>query len=116
MPALTTAEGRLFTADQLAQIQRLPAARRDALLAGRRAVLVARLASRTVDQLRCRVNVLSVHWGSSLTVSYAPENDYTATERQTIADGLKDGKWLMRIPELLAAGLSVEQRLTAGGL
>ena len=116
MPALTTAEGRLFTADQLAQIQRLSAARRDELLAQRRSVIVGRLASRTVEQLRCRVNVLSVHWGSTPTVNYATENDYTRAEMQTIADGLKDGKWLMRIPELLAAGLSVEQRLTAGGL
>ena len=116
MPPLTTDEERLFTADQLAQIQRLPSARLDELLAGRRAILVARLASRTVEQLRCRVNALSVNWGPPPTVNYTPENDYTATERQTIADGLKDGKWLVRIPELLAAGLSVEQRLTAGGL
>jgi hypothetical protein len=113
---LTTKEKNLFTADQLSQIERLSVIRLDELLERRRAVLVARLASRTVEQLRCRVNILSVHWGSSPTVNYAPENDYTATEMQTITDGLKDGKWLMRIPELLAAGPSVEQRLTARGL
>jgi hypothetical protein len=116
MPALTTDERGAFAAAQLVQIDRLPAARRDELLDFNRSVGLARLQSRSVDQLKARVNILKVNWGPPIVVTYSSENDYTATERQTIADSLKDGKWLFRIPEILAAGLSIEQRLTAGGL
>jgi hypothetical protein len=78
----------------------------------RKATLDATKAERyTVIQLRARVNVLNVKGG---VVTYSPENDYTATERQTIADELASGdRWLLRIPEIVAGGLSVKQRLTA---
>ena len=93
-----------FTSAQRVQWNRIPAERK--------ATLDATKAERyTVIQLRARVNVLSVKGG---VVTYSPENDYTATERQTIADELASGdKWLLRIPEIVAGGLSVKQRLAA---
>jgi hypothetical protein len=120
MPALTNSERDRFTADQLIQLDRLSTDRRDEIFDGAtvsaRTLRVTTYVARTPQQLRARTNIIGIAWGQSIVVNYSPENDYTATERQTIADGLKGDKWLVRIPELLAAGLSVEQRLTAGGL
>ena len=124
MPVLTAGEKKLFTAGQLAQLARLSASRRDEYLDALpgadakefRASVLAKLARRSVAELRARVNVIGVSWGKPIVVNYAPENDYTAAEMQTVTDVLDGGKWLFRIPEILAAGLSVKQRLTAGGL
>lgn len=93
-----------FTRAQQVQIDRLPASRV--------AVLdMSKLEKFTVAQLRARVNVESV---ALVTVEYTPENDYTAQEQATIADVLYAGdKWMIRIPEILAEGLSVQQRVTA---
>ena len=111
MPALTSDERGTGSAAQRVQLDRLTAARRDELLDWDRTAGLAKLRSRTADQLKARVNILSVTSGS---VNYSPQNDYTSTEQQTIADGLTDGsKWLINVPTILAAGLSVQQRLTA---
>jgi len=116
MPALTRIERGKFTSEQIAQIDRFSDSRRDEALGvdASRQRFLSRYVAMPSDQLRARVNVLRVSGGE---VEYAPENDYTVTEMQTIADvGLDGNKWLFRIPEILAAGPSAEQRLTAGGL
>jgi len=93
-----------FTTAQRAQLNRMSAERRAT-------INDLKHENKTPDQLRARVNILKVADG---VVTFSSDSNYTATERQTIADGLRDGdKWLYRIPELLIAGLSVEQRLTA---
>jgi hypothetical protein len=93
-----------FTTAQQTQWNRIPTERQ--------ATLDATKAERyTAVQLRARANVLSVKGG---VVTYSPQNNYTATERQTIADDLASGdKWLIRIPEIVAGGLSIKQRLAA---
>jgi len=112
---LTATEQRKFTADQLTQINRLGQERLDELLAGDRETRSDRvdtLASRTVDQLRARVNVLSIAWGEQVAITYASENDYTSAEQQAITDTLQQGdKWLLRIPEIVSAGSSLAQRV-----
>jgi hypothetical protein len=65
----------------------------------------------TADQLRAKVNILQVASG---VVTFSGDNDYTSVEQQTIRDELKEGdKWMLRAPEIVAAGLSIKQRLAA---
>ena len=52
----------------------------------------------TPDQLRAKVNILSVGGG----VQWAPECDYTDAERADIEAALPRNKWAIAIPELLA--------------
>jgi hypothetical protein len=62
------------------------------------------------------VNIIGISYGDTTVVNYAPENNYTTAEMQTIADTYREGKGLADIARIVGAGLSVEQRLAAGGL
>jgi hypothetical protein len=93
-----------FTSAQQVQIDRISSSRQADMT-------MAKLEKYSVLQLRARANVISVAGG---VVNYDAVNDYTTAERQAIADELKSGdKWLLRIPEIVAAGLSLQQRVTA---
>ena len=93
-----------FTTAQQVQIDRISDARQADMV-------MAKLEKYSVLQLRARANVISV---AGSVVTYSDVNDYTTAERQAIADELKSGdKWLLRIPEIVAAGLSLQQRVTA---
>tara|TARA_Y100000310_G_C20531198_1_gene738538 strand:+ start:494 stop:883 length:390 start_codon:yes stop_codon:yes gene_type:complete len=126
MPALTITEKKAFSADQLTQLARLSTTRRDEYLTPEesddgvaddgtfRANILAKMAKRTPDQLRARVNVVGVAWGSTPTVTYSTENDYTQAEMEAIQQGLKAGdKWGERVADIVAGGLSLEQRVDA---
>ena len=68
----------------------------------------------TTTQLRARVNVTSVSFGSTITVNYSAANDYTSAEMETIQENLVEGKpWRGQISDIVAKGRSIEQRLTA---
>jgi len=93
-----------FTSAQQVQIDRISDARQADMV-------MAKLEKYTVLQLRARANVLSV---AGSVINYSDVNDYTTAEQQAIADELKSGdKWLLRIPEIVAAGSSLQQRITA---
>tara|TARA_R110000744_G_C19163135_1_gene540734 strand:+ start:387 stop:755 length:369 start_codon:yes stop_codon:yes gene_type:complete len=57
-----------------------------------------RLEVRSVAELKCRVNVLSV---SADSVTYAPENNYSSVDQGVINAVLPQSKWMMAIPVLL---------------
>ena len=80
-----------FTVEQQLQIDRLSLKRRTELSD-------KKLARRTPEQLRARVNILGV----SDTVSFASENDYSAAETALIAAVHPREKWMLAVPELLA--------------
>ena len=98
---LTNDERKSYTADQLAQIDRLDAARLDAYLepadesgertadetAALRAKIMGTWANMTVDQLRCRVNIDSFN----ANLAYSTDNDYTADEQAALNAGWKSG-------------------------
>ena len=111
MPALTATERQVFSGQQLAQLARLSAARRDELFGTERAANLAKLASRTEHELRARVNILRVRGGK--IVDWAPENDYSAEQQEAIQEGLQEGKggWLRQAAEITAAGRSLKQRV-----
>ena len=90
-----------FTAEQQAQLDRLSARRRAALDD-------EKLAKRTPDELRTRVNILGV----SGTVTFAPQSDYTDADKALIAAVRPRTKWLTAIPELLTRA----EVLRAGGM
>ena len=122
MSKLTKTERAKFTKEQLVQMDRLSATRRDGYLAapegadptGFRARMLTRLSTRTPESLRVRVNTISFEYGKGVKVNYAPENDYTPEEMEAIAESLQPGdKPLFKIPEILAEGSSVKQRLKA---
>ena len=93
-----------FTSAQQVQINRLPSGRKAEMI-------LAKLEKYSVLQLRALVNITSVAGG---VVNYSGQNDYTVAERTTIADELKEGdKWLLRVPVIVAAGLSLSQRIKA---
>jgi hypothetical protein len=93
-----------FTSAQQVQIDRISGARKAEMV-------LAKLEKYSVIQLRARANVIGVAGG---VVNYDGVNDYTTAERQAIADELKAGdKWMLRIPEIVAAGLSLKQRVAA---
>jgi hypothetical protein len=71
----------------------------------------AKLEKYTALQLRARVNILKVAGG---VVTFSGDNDYTSVQQQTIQDELEEGdKWMLRVSEIVAAGLSIKQRLAA---
>lgn len=113
--ALTESERNKLTADQFAQIDRMSETRLGEYLEG-----TADLRERIIDKwvkwspegLRVRVNVASISWGETIVITWSPENDYTATERRTVQDVLTFGdKPKDAIPRILAAGLSLRQRI-----
>ena len=66
----------------------------------------------SIDQLRARVNIRSVTHGK--TIVWSEDCDYTAAQQTTIQDGFQPGeKAVIRASEILAAGLSIKQRLAA---
>jgi hypothetical protein len=94
-----------FTSAQQVQIDRISSSRQADMV-------MAKLEKYSVLQLRARANVIGVSAGG--VVTYDAVNDYTTAERQAIADELlPSDKWLLRIPEIVAAGLSLQQRVTA---
>ena len=66
----------------------------------------------TPEQLRARVNITGVLWGRRVAVTYSKENDYTAAQKEAIAQGLHAGdKWAYKVAEIVSAGPSLEQRV-----
>ena len=119
MATLTASEKAQFTTASLTQFNRLSAARRDEFLVPEtrddgafREKSVAKLAGLSTPQMRARVNVIGVAWGKDIVVNYAPEDDYTAAQKEAIADGLVQGKgWNGQIADITAAGKSLKQRV-----
>ena len=92
-----------FTESQQTQVNRFSADRRAQLTP-------AKLERYTPEQLRARVNIRSV--SSSGVIQWSPENDYTAAEMEAIAEGSQQGgKWMFKAAEIVAAGLSLKQRI-----
>ena len=95
---LTADERAMFTAAQLTQIKRLTKARRDEMLdapegtglsdADYRAKILRSIARLPADQLRARVNILTVRGG---VVDYADMSNYTARQKNKIALAVRDG-------------------------
>lgn len=119
MPALTTAEKTLFTRDQLAQLSRLSAERRDEYLtpeepdAGEfRASILTKWAKLTPGLTRARVNIIGVLGSSNRVPNYAPENDYTVAEMEAISRALVGGgKWNEQVADAVANGPDLTQRV-----
>ena len=121
MATLTTAEKAAFDAKQRAQMARLATSyltKPDDYEGAEdyRAMALRKLAKLDGPHLRTRVNVTGVEWGkASVKVNYSPKSDYTAEQRQAIADTLRQGKgsWNDQITDIITEGKSVQQRLTA---
>ena len=94
-----------FSSDQQAEIDRMSSERQTALSAIKgndengdpRPTAMERLEVRSVAELKCRVNILSV----SDSVNYAPENNYSSVEQSVINAVLPESKWMITIPVLL---------------
>lgn len=122
MATLTTAEKRGLDAEQQKQMARLASsylAKPDdyeGTAAEYKAMVLGKLGKLDGPHLRTRVNVTGVAWGKSdVAVNYSAESDYTGDQRQAIEDTLRQGKgsWNDQITDCIAAGKSVQQRLTA---
>lgn len=97
-----------FTPEKQVEIDRLSAPRLDEIVtmtalaaeAGQAVADAKRAAleARAVEELKCRVNIVSV----GDTVVFAPENDYTADDIALIQAVKPRGKWIEVIPKLLA--------------
>ena len=112
-----------FTVAQQAQVDRIPASYFrpvrpvDMSDSQFESMMNTKLETRTPIQLRARANITGVTWSHPPVVNYSSQNDYNASEMEAIGHELRAGdKWGDRVPEIVAAGPSVEQRLTAGGL
>jgi|TARA_R110002110_G_scaffold41044_3_gene130778 hypothetical protein len=90
-----------FTAAQQTEMDRMGAGRKAELI-------LEKLEKRTVLELKARVNVLSV----GDTITFAPENDYTAQEQAYIEAAQPRTKWMVAIPVLLERAAVLE----GGGL
>ena len=99
-----------FSLEQQTEIDRMSADRQEAfsVLLHDGTTMLTRFESRTVPELKCRVNILSI--GNS--VNYATENNYTTTEQDIINAVLPRSKWLIAIPVLLEDA----QTLRDGGM
>jgi len=99
-----------FSSQQQTEIDRMSSERQAEFSVARSdgTTMMTRFEDRTVPELKCRVNILSI--GSSVT--YAPENNYSSTEQNLINAVLPINKWLISIPVLLADA----QTLRDGGM
>lgn len=101
----TQSEQASFSAAQLVQLRRMSDDRITEVgrAATDRVKWTRRLATYSAAQLRARVNIASVVWaGSRPTIVWAPENDYSSAERQSISDGVITGdKPLFRAAEIV---------------
>lgn len=79
-----------FTAAQKKEMDRVSADRKVELT-------LERLERRTPEQLRARVNILSV----GEAVAFAPESDYSVEDAALIQAVRPRMKWILAIPELL---------------
>ena len=121
--ALTTAERDLFTSAQLVQLDRFTGieARLEVdgspLSADARAGRLARWAARGVTELRAIVNVREVQWArSGIVLVPSADSDYSEADLAGITEELRGGDdWVAVAAQVVAAGGSVEQRLTALG-
>ena len=94
-----------FSSDQQAEIDRMSSERKTALSTTKgndedgdpRPTAMERLEARSVAEIKCRVNVLSVN----ASVTYAPENNYSSVEQGVINAVLPQSRWMMAIPVLL---------------
>ena len=104
-----------FSSDQQAEIDRMSSERKAALSASKgndedgdpRPTAMERLEARSVAEIKCRVNVLSVN----ASVTYAPENNYSSVE-QGVINAVVPTQWMKTIPVLL----SDAQVLRDGGM
>ena len=95
-----------FSSDQQAEIDRMSSERKTDLSKPKGndedgnalPTALERLEVRSVAELKCRVNILSV----SDSVNYAPENNYSSVEQGVINAVLPQSKWMKTIPVLLA--------------
>ena len=120
MVQLTSDEKALFTSEQLAQLERLSDDRVEEYLtppkntnvASFRAIVLGKLAKRSSEELRARVNIIGISWGEQVIINWAPENDYTQEEVETLQDAMAPGVSLIsNAPTILANGLSLRQRV-----
>lgn len=107
-----------FTANQKAQVDRLPAAYFKAPIGKAmtdeefKAMMSNKLEALTPDQIRARVNITGISWGTEIVVNFSAENDYTDDQKQAIQAGMRQGdKMVNRAAEIVAAGPSIEQRV-----
>ena len=120
MATLTTAEKRGLDAEQQKQMGRLaasylaPPADDETDAKAYRTKALSGLAKLDGAHLRTRVNVTGVAWGKTAVVNYSAESDYPKEQKQAIEDTLRQGKgsWNDQITDCIAAGPSVQQRLT----
>ena len=69
-----------------------------------RELTLEKLEKRTPAELRAKVNILTI----SDTVTFAPENNYTAQEIAYIEAAMPVSKWATEIPKLLAKVAALE--------
>ena len=99
-----------FTAAQKTQINRLPADYfRNPVESGMtaqqfRSYVSKKLEKYTPDQLRARVNILSV----SDQINWSAENDYTSEEQAYIEAATPRTKWAVEVPLILAEAAALE--------
>ena len=93
-----------FSSDQQAEIDRMSSERKTDLSKPKGndedgnalPTALERLEVRSVAELKCRVNILSV----SDSVNYAPENNYSSVE-QGVINAVMPTQWMIAIPVLL---------------
>jgi hypothetical protein len=109
-----------FTTAQKTQVDRLPvayfSAPTDSTMtdAEYKQMAEGKLESRTPDQIRARVNITGVSWSRTPVVNFSSENDYTSAQMTAISQDLRAGEsWGDRVAEIVAGGLSLEQRVAA---
>jgi hypothetical protein len=90
-----------FTSAQQTQLSRMSSSRRAAMNDNVLATLSA-------DELRARVNVVSV---TGAAIAYAPENNYTSEQQGWITSAAPFGRWTTEIASAVTRGTALK---TAG--
>tara|TARA_Y100000310_G_scaffold129649_1_gene128800 strand:+ start:6507 stop:6923 length:417 start_codon:yes stop_codon:yes gene_type:complete len=138
MARFTATDRKKFNSGQLAELDKLSAARLAEYVtttpenflgpdgqvapgADYKVFMIKKLAKKSAAQLRARVNLVSISWGTDgpaiKWATSAQGGDYTDAEKASIQDLLKPGGKYEDVAVRVAGGeRSVEQRLAAGGL
>lgn len=114
MGALTATERGLFSTGQLAEIDKLSASRYDVLDPpdNDREAVLAKWLKKTPAQLRAMVCLGSISWGTQVAITWSPDADVTADEKQAVQDMLVQGKKFEDVfVDVVAGKRSLEQRL-----
>ena len=114
MGALTRTEREAFSAEQLAEIDKFSPTRRDSHLdvpSGRQTIL-SKWAAKTPVQLRAKVCLDNISWGSQVVITWSTDSDVSALERQSVEDLLVAGAHFVDVfADAVAGKRSLEQRM-----